>query len=49
MEAAAKGNCNGGEVRRLHIIYFLSRMGRIEHPHLICVNHLTRNGVYLRG
>lgn len=40
----------GGEVRRLHIIYFLSHMGgHAEHPHLIRVLHLARNGVYLRG
>lgn len=39
----------GGEVRRLHIIYFISRKGRIEHPHLIRVHHLARNGVRLRG
>ncbi|CAL9003968.1 unnamed protein product [Prunus brigantina] len=39
----------GGEVRRLQIIYFLShRMGRVDHPHLIRVHHLTRTGVYLR-
>ncbi|XP_077213195.1 UPSTREAM OF FLC protein (DUF966) isoform X2 [Tasmannia lanceolata] len=38
----------GGEVRRIHIVYFLSRMGRIEHPHLIRVHHLNRNGVRLR-
>lgn len=39
----------GGEVRRLHIIYFLSHMGgHAEHPHLIRVLHLARNGVYLR-
>ncbi|CAN1169015.1 Protein SOSEKI 1 [Linum perenne] len=39
----------GGEFRRLHIVYFLTRMGRIEHPHLIRVRHLNRNGgVYLR-
>ncbi|CAI0387474.1 unnamed protein product [Linum tenue] len=37
-----------GEVRRLHIIYFLARMGCIEHPHLIRVHHLNRNGVFLR-
>lgn len=43
----AKG---GGEVRRLHIIYFLSHMGgHAEHPHLIRVLHLARNGVFLRG
>ncbi|KAJ7949072.1 Protein UPSTREAM OF FLC [Quillaja saponaria] len=39
---------NCGEVRRLHIIYFLSRMGRIEQPHLVRVHHLSRYGVYLR-
>ncbi|KAK3024633.1 hypothetical protein RJ639_043257 [Escallonia herrerae] len=38
----------GGEVRRVHIIYFLSRKGRSEHPHLIRVHHLSRNGVRLR-
>ncbi|XP_020223929.1 protein UPSTREAM OF FLC isoform X2 [Cajanus cajan] len=39
----------GGEVRRLHIIYFLSHIGgRSDHPHLIRVLHLARNGVYLR-
>ncbi|XP_059434297.1 protein SOSEKI 1 isoform X2 [Corylus avellana] len=38
----------GGEVRRIHIIYFLSHMGRVEHPHLIRVHHFNRNGVYLR-
>ncbi|PIA59932.1 hypothetical protein AQUCO_00400655v1 [Aquilegia coerulea] len=38
----------GGEVRRIHVIYFLSRMGRIEHPHLIRVHHLSRNGIHLR-
>ncbi|KAK3020159.1 hypothetical protein RJ639_003057 [Escallonia herrerae] len=41
----AKG---GGEVRRVHIIYFLSRKGRSEHPHLIRVHHLSGNGVRLR-
>ncbi|KAM7263302.1 hypothetical protein ACFE04_000985 [Oxalis oulophora] len=41
----------GGEVRRLHIIYFVTHMdmGRIEHPHLIRVRRLNAaNGVYLR-
>ncbi|KAI3993934.1 hypothetical protein MKX01_002947 [Papaver californicum] len=38
----------GGEIRRVHIIYFLSRMGRVEHPHLIRVHHLSRKGVHLR-
>ncbi|KAL7258378.1 hypothetical protein ACSBR1_004496 [Camellia fascicularis] len=36
-----------GEVRRLHIIYFLSRKGQTDHPHLIRVHHLSRNGVRL--
>lgn len=38
----------GAEVRRIHVIYFLSRKGHIEHPHLIRVHHLSRNGVHLR-
>lgn len=38
----------GGEVRRLHIIYYLNRNGRDEHPHLIRIHHLSRNGVRLR-
>ncbi|KAK1401347.1 Protein UPSTREAM OF FLC [Heracleum sosnowskyi] len=46
MEATAQQGA--GEVRRLHIIYFISRKGRIEHPHLIRVHHLSRNGVRLR-
>ncbi|KAL3380843.1 hypothetical protein AABB24_001151 [Solanum stoloniferum] len=41
-------NQGGGEVRRLHIIYFLSRKGRIEHPHLIRVHHFSRNGIRLK-
>nr|XP_016493615.1 PREDICTED: protein UPSTREAM OF FLC-like isoform X1 [Nicotiana tabacum] len=45
MEAQTQG---GAEVRRLHIIYFLSRKGRIEHPHLIRVHHFSRNGIRLR-
>ncbi|CAA2956720.1 Hypothetical predicted protein [Olea europaea subsp. europaea] len=36
------------EVRRLHIVYFLSRNGGVEHPHLIRVHHLSKNGVRLR-
>ncbi|KAJ8565687.1 hypothetical protein K7X08_008263 [Anisodus acutangulus] len=44
-----EGQIHGGaEVRRLHIIYFLSRKGRIEHPHLIRVHHFSRNGIRLR-
>ncbi|XP_057800425.1 protein SOSEKI 1-like [Salvia miltiorrhiza] len=38
----------GAEVRRLHILYFLSRKGRNEHPHLIRIHHLSNNGVRLR-
>ncbi|KAI3935960.1 hypothetical protein MKX01_021911 [Papaver californicum] len=47
MEGKVGGGA-GGEIRRVHIIYFLSRMGRVEHPHLIRVYHLSRNGVHLR-
>nr|DAD30132.1 TPA_asm: hypothetical protein HUJ06_031600 [Nelumbo nucifera] len=43
----AKGGA-AGEMRRVHIIYFLNRMGRVEHPHLFRVHHLSRNGVHLR-
>ncbi|XP_073274685.1 protein SOSEKI 1-like [Primulina huaijiensis] len=39
---------SSAEVRRLHIVYFLSQKGGIEHPHLIRVVHLCRNGVRLR-
>ncbi|XP_052194070.1 protein SOSEKI 1 isoform X2 [Diospyros lotus] len=52
MEAAGGGGGGGsggeGEMRRIHIIYFLSRKGRVEHPHLIRVHHLSRNGIHLR-
>ncbi|CAO2166609.1 unnamed protein product [Urochloa humidicola] len=37
-----------GEVRRINVVYFLSRGGRSEHPHLFRVNHLYRAGVRLR-
>ena len=42
---------NGGDVRRVDIIYFLGRMGHVEQPHLIRVHHLAAAGcgVYLRG
>ncbi|KAG9451392.1 hypothetical protein H6P81_011357 [Aristolochia fimbriata] len=43
-----KMESKGGEVRRVHIVYFLSRNGRIEHPHLIRVHHVNRHGVRLR-
>ncbi|XP_057498420.1 protein SOSEKI 1-like [Actinidia eriantha] len=45
---AQEGGGVGGEERRIHILYFLSREGRIEHPHLISVRPLSRNGVRLR-
>ncbi|CAI9103264.1 OLC1v1001718C3 [Oldenlandia corymbosa var. corymbosa] len=48
MSSSSSSNQVGAEVRRLHVIYFLSRKGRIEHPHLIRVHHLSRNGVHLR-
>ncbi|KAK9125733.1 hypothetical protein Scep_014579 [Stephania cephalantha] len=38
----------GEEVSRVHILYFLSRNGRVEHPHLIRVHRLGRKGVHLR-
>ncbi|KAI3739496.1 hypothetical protein L2E82_29902 [Cichorium intybus] len=42
------GNKGGGEIRRVHIVYYLSRNGRIEHPHLMRIHKLSHNGVYLR-
>ncbi|GLT80657.1 hypothetical protein SLA2020_520840 [Shorea laevis] len=45
MEPAGKED---GGVKKLDIIYFLSSMGHMEHPHLIRVQHLNGNGVYLR-
>ncbi|CAK9144788.1 unnamed protein product [Ilex paraguariensis] len=48
MEGHGGGGGGGGQVRRLHIIYLLSRNGRIEHPHLVRVHHLSRNGVRLK-
>ncbi|KAF5752698.1 protein UPSTREAM OF FLC-like isoform X1 [Tripterygium wilfordii] len=47
-EARSGGGARGCEVRRIHIIYFLTHMGRFEHPHLLRLHHLHRNGVYLR-
>ncbi|KAK1267446.1 hypothetical protein QJS04_geneDACA014629 [Acorus gramineus] len=41
-------DASGGEVRRINVVYFLSRMGKIDHPHLIRVHHLHRKGVRLR-
>ncbi|KAE8646416.1 uncharacterized protein LOC101207468 isoform X2 [Cucumis sativus] len=47
---ANNNNRAGGEIRKVHIIYFLSRMGHVEQPHLIRVHHLAGGsaGVYLR-
>jgi hypothetical protein len=42
----------GGEARRvINVVYFLSRGGRTDQPHLFRVNlsHLHRAGVRLRG
>ncbi|CAA0842506.1 Domain of unknown function (DUF966 [Striga hermonthica] len=40
---------NGAEASRvLHIVYFLSRKGYEEHPHLIQVEHHSKNGVQLQ-
>ncbi|PKU76706.1 hypothetical protein MA16_Dca001311 [Dendrobium catenatum] len=49
MEASRESK--GGDkvlTRRLHIVYFLSRKGKIEQPHLIKVHHLNNNGVQLK-
>lgn len=36
-------------MRKVHIVYFLSRNGgKVEQPHLLRVHHLHRNGVHLR-
>uniref|UniRef100_A0A0D9V6G3 SOSEKI DIX-like domain-containing protein n=1 Tax=Leersia perrieri TaxID=77586 RepID=A0A0D9V6G3_9ORYZ len=43
-----KGGGGGGEaMRRINVVYFLSRGGRTDHPHLFRVNH-HRAGVRLR-
>lgn len=44
-----EGSGGGGEVRRIHVVYLLSRMGRMEQPHLFRVHHLARSGVRLKG
>ncbi|XP_022897377.1 uncharacterized protein LOC111411033 isoform X2 [Olea europaea var. sylvestris] len=44
-----KAQVSSAEVRRLHVVYFLSRSGGgVEHPHLVPVHHLSSNGVRLR-
>lgn len=45
----AGGGGGAGEVRRINVVYFLSRGGRTDHPHLFRVSHLHRAGVRLRG
>ncbi|WVZ68616.1 hypothetical protein U9M48_017537 [Paspalum notatum var. saurae] len=48
-KAGGGGGGGGGEVRRINVVYFLSRGGRTDHPHLFRVNHLNhRAGVRLR-
>lgn len=37
-----------GEVRKVHVVYFLSRGGQVEHPHLIKVQLVALNGLRLR-
>ncbi|KAL8119444.1 uncharacterized protein LOC141724290 [Apium graveolens] len=46
MSMEAHGRCR--EVRRVHIIYFISRKGRIEQPHLLRVHHFCGTEVRLR-
>ncbi|KVI00612.1 Protein of unknown function DUF966 [Cynara cardunculus var. scolymus] len=48
MVAQVGSRDGGGQVRRVHIVYFLSRNGCTEHPHLFRVHHISRNGVRLR-
>ena len=33
-----------GEVRKVHVVYFLSRGGQVEHQHLIKVQLVALNG-----
>lgn len=49
--AAAEGGGETGEVRKIRVVYFLTRNGRTEQPHLMRVHHRNRNGsgVRLRG
>ncbi|KAF7031060.1 hypothetical protein CFC21_042439 [Triticum aestivum] len=47
MDSYNKGG-SAGEVRRINVVYFLSRGGRTDHPHLFRVNNLHRSGVRLR-
>lgn len=38
-----------GEVRKVNVVYFISREGKVEHPHLIRVHQFRGHGVHLRG
>lgn len=38
-----------GAKRAANIVYFLSRNGKVEQPHLIRIHDLHRDGVHLRG
>ncbi|WOL14149.1 hypothetical protein Cni_G22929 [Canna indica] len=42
------GGGGGGEVRRVNVVYFLSRDGRVEHPHLLRIHRLRQDRVCLR-
>ncbi|KAJ0250831.1 F3 protein [Hirschfeldia incana] len=43
-----ESNGRAGEVRRVRLVYFLSRSGHVDQPHLLSVHHISRNGVFLR-
>ncbi|KAK8949282.1 hypothetical protein KSP39_PZI005132 [Platanthera zijinensis] len=48
-QGASRGAREGeAEVRKIHVVYYLSRNGKTEPPHLFRVHHSTRNGVHLR-
>ncbi|KAM0944009.1 putative transcription factor C2H2 family [Dioscorea sansibarensis] len=42
---AMKGR--GREVRKVNVVYFISREGKVEHPHLIRVHQFHGHGVHL--
>ncbi|KAJ8506546.1 hypothetical protein OPV22_007432 [Ensete ventricosum] len=46
--AGGGGGGGGGEMRRVNVVYFLSRNGRVEHPHLFRIHRRRRDHVYLR-
>ncbi|VFR02402.1 unnamed protein product [Cuscuta campestris] len=48
MEVHRGGGAAAEVCRKLHIIYFLSRKARTEHPHLFSVHTYCRHGVRLR-